>query len=480
MIYLKQSTAVTLLLGPFVDSTDGNTDETGLTISQADVRLSKNGGNMAQKNESTACTHDELGYYTCPLDTTDTNTLGILKIMVHESGALPVWEEAMVLTDNAYDTLCSTDAWDVNVTHVAGTSQTANDNGADINAILEDTGTTLPATLATIDGNVDDILVDTGTTLPATLATIDGIVDDILVDTGTTIPGTITTIDNEIAVIDGIVDDILVDTGTTIPATLTSMSGATFDTGTDSLEAIRNRGDAAWVTGAGGSAPTVEEIRAEIDSNSTQLAAILTDTAEIGAAGAGLTAVPWNAAWDAEVQSECTDALNAYDPPTRGELTTDTNSIITQVNANETKIDIIDTNVDSILEDTGTTLPATLATIDGIADDILVDTGTTLPATLATITGYLDTEISAILEDTGTTIPGLIAALNDLSADDVWDEVLEGALTGRQIQRILLAVLAGITTDDGAKFRDVGDTKDRVVATLDGDGNRTAMTLDGS
>lgn len=40
-------------------------------------------------------------------------------------------------------------------------------------------------------------------------------------------------------------------------------------------------------------------------------AAILTDTAEIGAAGAGLTAIPWNASWDAEVQSEVNDALVA-------------------------------------------------------------------------------------------------------------------------------------------------------------------------
>ena len=38
--------------------------------------------------------------------------------------------------------------------------------------------------------------------------------------------------------------------------------------------------------------------------------AVLTDTAVIGAAGAGLTAIPWNAAWDAEVESEVNDALN--------------------------------------------------------------------------------------------------------------------------------------------------------------------------
>ena len=64
MILIKQSTAVTLLIGPFLDDTDGKTAETGLTIAQADVRLSKNGANMAQKNEATSCTHDELGMYT--------------------------------------------------------------------------------------------------------------------------------------------------------------------------------------------------------------------------------------------------------------------------------------------------------------------------------------------------------------------------------------------------------------------------------
>ncbi len=41
------------------------------------------------------------------------------------------------------------------------------------------------------------------------------------------------------------------------------------------------------------------------------LDAVLADTAEIGAAGVGLSAIPWNAAWDAEVESECNDALVA-------------------------------------------------------------------------------------------------------------------------------------------------------------------------
>lgn len=60
---------------------------------------------------------------------------------------------------------------------------------------------------------------------------------------------------------------------------------------------------------------TIEEIaeavRTEMDANSTQLSGIIEDTAEIGVAGAGLSAIPWNASWDAEIQSEVDDALVA-------------------------------------------------------------------------------------------------------------------------------------------------------------------------
>ena len=69
------------------------------------------------------------------------------------------------------------------------------------------------------------------------------------------------------------------------------------------------------LAGQAGGAVTVLE-----DEITEEIGLVLADTAEIGAAGAGLTAIPWNAAWDAEVQSEVTDGLNAYDPPTKAEL----------------------------------------------------------------------------------------------------------------------------------------------------------------
>lgn len=47
-------------------------------------------------------------------------------------------------------------------------------------------------------------------------------------------------------------------------------------------------------------------------SISADIAAIEAQTDDIGVAGAGLTAVPWNPAWDAEVQSEVNDGLVAF------------------------------------------------------------------------------------------------------------------------------------------------------------------------
>jgi hypothetical protein len=117
--WIRQSTAVTKKMGPFVDDTDGVTPETGLAISQADIRLSKNGGNFAQTNNAAGGTHDENGYYGIPLDTTDTATLGSLRVAINESGALPVWQDFMVVPANVWDSYFASDALQVHVTEMA-------------------------------------------------------------------------------------------------------------------------------------------------------------------------------------------------------------------------------------------------------------------------------------------------------------------------------------------------------------------------
>ena len=121
--WLKQSTATDVELGPFVDDTDGKTAETGLTISQADCQLIKNAGAAAQKNDATSASHLAGGHYKVPLNTTDTNTLGRLRLYVNESGALPVWRDFMVLPANTYDSLVGgSDYLDVSAVQIAGSA----------------------------------------------------------------------------------------------------------------------------------------------------------------------------------------------------------------------------------------------------------------------------------------------------------------------------------------------------------------------
>jgi hypothetical protein len=178
----------------------------------------------------------------------------------------------------------------------------------------------------------------------------------------------------------------------------------------------------------------------------------------VGAAGAGLTAVPWNAAWDAQVESECTDALNAYDPPTNAEMIART--LVAAGYATAANLATVDGKIDII---------------DGIVDAILVDTSTTLDTKINTIDGIVD----AILVDTDTTIPGLIAALPSVAA--ILDDPVEGAITLRQALRVMLAYLAGRANGGGTatiNFRDQANTKNRISMSVDSSGNRSAVTLD--
>jgi hypothetical protein len=86
-----------------------------------------------------------------------------------------------------------------------------------------------------------------------------------------------------------------------------------------------------------------------------------------------------------------------------------------------------------------------------------------------------------VLVDTVTTNTDLVTAA--VVAAAVWAEAMEGALTAKEQMNINHAALAGKSSGGGTatiKFRDAGDAKDRIEATVDADGNRTAMTNDGA
>lgn len=184
MLYLRQSTASqSVLIGPFVDSTDGTTAETALSIANTDIKLSKNGGTMASKN-SGGGTHDANGWYAITLDATDTATVGRLQVSCKVAGALVVFSEFQVMEEATFDKLFA------------------------LSAALND--------LAAAD-----------------IRTAVGLASANL--------------DTQLTAIDDYID--------------------------------------------------------------TEIAAIRTVTDAIGTTGTGLSAIPWNAAWDAEVQSEVQDAI---------------------------------------------------------------------------------------------------------------------------------------------------------------------------
>jgi len=70
--------------------------------------------------------------------------------------------------------------------------------------------------------------------------------------------------------------------------------------------------------------------------------------------------------------------------------------------------------------------------------------------------------------------------LNDLSVADIIAGISDGEYDLQEMLRIMFAVLAGKSSGGGTTsitFRDSGDTKNRVTATVDSNGNRTAVTL---
>lgn len=173
----------------------------------------------------------------------------------------------------------------------------------------------------------------------------------------------------------------------------------------------------------------------------------------------------------ANVQTECDAALASYDGPTKAEMDTAHGLLAT-----ETKQDIIDTNVDAILLDTGT---------DGVA----VASHTT--AAKAEIQAEAEDALAAYDPPTKAEMDAGLAGLNDLSAAEVQTEA-EDALETYDLDHFI-QVTAGseeptdgsyldqvmhkatgqtfnATTDSLEAIRDVLSSSDiTVVAAVDGD-----------
>ena len=152
----------------------------------------------------------------------------------------------------------------------------------------------------------------------------------------------------------------------------------------------------------------------------------------------------------------------------------------------------LDMLLDAILLDTGTTLDGKIDVIDTNTFNLVTALITafapsSLAADIAVIYGSVDDIVNDLTQIAG---PGFNQANDSLSilsdkldalVADILDGVVEGTYTFQDCMKIILAYMASKATGGGTpevKFRDTADTKDRIVMAVDGNGNRSAITVD--
>lgn len=95
-------------------------------------------------------------------------------------------------------------------------------------------------------------------------------------------------------------------------------------------------------------------------------------------------------------------------------------------------------------------------------------------------TDQINAAVDAALD---TAIPGSPTANSINERIKTIDDIADGSYDLQEMIRIMFSALAGKSNGGGTaslNFRDSGDAKNRIAATVDANGNRTAVTLDGS
>jgi hypothetical protein len=324
-----------------------------------------------------------------------------------------------------------------NATHIAGASQTAGD---------------VAALVTTVDTVVDGIQTDLSNGTDG-LGAIKTDTAAILVDTGTTIPATITTIDNELATVDTVVDGIQTDLDnatdglgalkTLIDTVDTVVDG--IKTVTDSLTDIDTVADAVWdevLTGAthnvaNSAGRRLRQIDAafEVHSGTAQAGAAGTITLDTGASA---TNDIYNG--DRIIITEGTGAQEHgividYDGGTKV-ATMAENWVVTPDATSVFEVVPADVDIESVNHATQTAgdLAALITTLDTVADavkavtDALPDAGAL--TTLQADTDDIQTRLPAALVS-GKMDSDMTAISGDTTAADRLEALMDGVLIGQ-------------------------------------------------
>lgn len=167
MRVLKQSTQVDVLIGPLIDDGDFKSVEesvaynaTGIDVdvikgvTKADVSLANSAGDGYWR-------HVANGYYAVTLSTTDTGTLGRLRVTFEATGVLPCWECFVVVPANIYDSLIAgSDKLYVDAVEISSSSTAADNVEANIGNLDASIAGLNDLSAADVNAEVDTALAD--------------------------------------------------------------------------------------------------------------------------------------------------------------------------------------------------------------------------------------------------------------------------------------------------------------------------------
>lgn len=148
-MWLRQSTQINVLVGPFVDFADGVSPESGITLGAVDeALLVKHGATTAV--DISARTWQLLtggrGWYIITLTTGDTDTKGMLTILFHDDNvALPAWRNFFVADPIFYDSIVGSDLLQVDMQQILGAAGPVSNLSASATGIAQ--GQTIAGTL---------------------------------------------------------------------------------------------------------------------------------------------------------------------------------------------------------------------------------------------------------------------------------------------------------------------------------------------
>ena len=165
-LFLKQSTAIDIRMGPYADATDAVTPETGLTIGAADQAevLKANGAATVAMTGTFAAVSGADGWYDYTCATTDVDTIGeVVFVLQDASVTRPAFTRGYVLEEAVFDAFFGASATPL----------------VDIADAVLDEALSGHSSAGTLGKAVTDIEVDTGTTLQGELDGIQADTEDI-------------------------------------------------------------------------------------------------------------------------------------------------------------------------------------------------------------------------------------------------------------------------------------------------------------